>query len=64
MLYFINISGGCICGAGLETSSHKYGMFADTCVAYELVLSDGRLITCSKVLRLIFAAELFISNTY
>ena len=34
--------GGLVAGCGVETSSHKYGMFQHTCVAYEIVLSDGR----------------------
>ncbi|XP_014668705.1 PREDICTED: delta(24)-sterol reductase-like [Priapulus caudatus] len=40
--------GGLIMGCGIETSSHKYGLFQETCVAYELVLADGSLIRCSE----------------
>ena len=36
-------------GCGIETSSHKYGLFQHICVSYELVLGDGTLATCSKV---------------
>ena len=36
-------------GTGLESSSHKYGLFQHICVSYELVLADGSLVTCSKV---------------
>lgn len=36
--------GGLINGYGIEGSSHIYGLFADTCVAYEIILSDGRLV--------------------
>lgn len=36
--------GGLINGYGIEGSSHIYGLFADTCVAYEIVLADGRLV--------------------
>ena len=36
-------------GCGIETSSHKYGLFQHICVSYELVLGDGTLTTCSKV---------------
>ncbi|GJQ68037.1 hypothetical protein Trydic_g10670 [Trypoxylus dichotomus] len=40
--------GGLVMGTGIESSSHKYGLFQHTCVSYELVLSDGSLVTCSK----------------
>ena len=36
-------------GCGIETSSHKYGLFQHICVSYELVLGDGTLTTCNKV---------------
>ena len=36
-------------GCGIETSSHKYGLFQHICISYELVLGDGTLTTCSKV---------------
>lgn len=35
--------GGLIMGYGVETSSHKYGLFKDICTSYELVLADGTL---------------------
>jgi len=38
-----------VCGTGIETSSHKYGLFADACLEFELVMADGSLVTCSKV---------------
>uniref|UniRef100_A0A8D8LQB3 Delta(24)-sterol reductase n=1 Tax=Cacopsylla melanoneura TaxID=428564 RepID=A0A8D8LQB3_9HEMI len=41
--------GGIVLGQGLESSSHKYGMFHNNCISYELVLSDGSLVTCSKI---------------
>ena len=40
--------GGLIAGFGIETSSHKYGLFQHACVAYELVLPSGELVRCSK----------------
>jgi delta24-sterol reductase len=40
--------GGTICGAGLETSSHKYGLIADTVIAHEFVLASGEVINCSE----------------
>jgi len=40
--------GGLICGVGIETSSHKYGLFQHVCEAFELVLADGSLVRCSR----------------
>ena len=45
----IDISGGLIMGVGIETSSHKVGLFQHCCLSYELVLADGSLVKCSKV---------------
>jgi len=42
-------------GTGVESASHKYGLFQHICVSYELVLADGSLVTCSKVrVRILF----------
>nr|CAI5844807.1 unnamed protein product [Callosobruchus analis] len=40
--------GGLVMGTGIETTSHKYGLFQHTCLAYELVLCDGSVVHCSK----------------
>jgi delta24-sterol reductase len=40
--------GGLVMGTGIETSSHKFGLFQHICVSYELVLSSGEKIVCSK----------------
>ncbi|XP_021966010.2 delta(24)-sterol reductase [Folsomia candida] len=40
--------GGLICGAGLETSSHKYGLFHNTCISYEVVLASGEAVNANK----------------
>lgn len=40
--------GGLIMGVGIETSSHNFGLFQHCCVAFELVLADGSVVTCSK----------------
>ncbi|XP_031495519.1 delta(24)-sterol reductase [Nymphaea colorata] len=40
--------GGLINGYGIEGSSHIYGLFSDTVVAYEIVLSDGRLVRATR----------------
>lgn len=37
-------------GIGLESSSHKYGLFHETCIRYELIAANGDVIVCSKVL--------------
>lgn len=41
--------GGLIMGTGIESSSHIYGLFQHTCVAYELVLADGSHVRCTPV---------------
>lgn len=40
--------GGLIAGAGLETSSHRYGLFSDTVLSYEIITPDGNLVECNK----------------
>jgi len=35
-------------GVGIETSSHKFGLFNDSVVSAEVVLSSGEVVTCSK----------------
>jgi len=40
--------GGLIMGFGIETSSHKYGLFQYICTAYEMILADGSLVRCTK----------------
>ncbi|KAK3590755.1 hypothetical protein CHS0354_017269, partial [Potamilus streckersoni] len=40
--------GGLIMGVGVETSSHKYGLFQHCCASFELVLADGSVVKCSK----------------
>uniref|UniRef100_A0A2K5KR84 Delta(24)-sterol reductase n=1 Tax=Cercocebus atys TaxID=9531 RepID=A0A2K5KR84_CERAT len=32
---------------GIESSSHKYGLFQHICTAYELVLADGSFVRCT-----------------
>ena len=34
--------GGLVAGVGIETSSHIYGLFQHICIAFEIVLPDGR----------------------
>jgi len=39
--------GGLIMGFGVETSSHKYGLFQHICLSFDLVTAEGKLVTCS-----------------
>jgi len=39
--------GGLIMGTGIETSSHRWGLFQHVCLSFELVLPDGSLVECS-----------------
>ena len=40
--------GGLVMGTGIETTSHKFGLFQHICLSYELVMSDGSVIKCSE----------------
>lgn len=40
--------GGLVMGTGIESSSHRYGLFQHTCISFELILSDGSLVVCTK----------------
>ena len=40
--------GGLVMGGGIETTSHKYGLFQFICTSYELVMGDGSVKTCCK----------------
>lgn len=42
-------AGGLIMGTGIESSSHKYGLFQHICTAYELILADGSFVRCTPV---------------
>ena len=39
--------GGLIMGFGIETSSHRYGLFQHICTALEIVLPDGTFLRCT-----------------
>ena len=39
--------GGLLLGYGVESSAHKYGLFADTVVAAQVVLADGSVVRAS-----------------
>lgn len=40
--------GGLVMGVGIETSSHKYGLFNDTVLEVRVALADGTIMTCSR----------------
>ena len=40
--------GGLYMGVGIETSSHKYGLFNDSVVSAEIVLASGEVVTCGR----------------
>eukprot|EP00928_Gymnodinium_smaydae_P027461 TRINITY_DN21236_c0_g2_i1.p1 TRINITY_DN21236_c0_g2~~TRINITY_DN21236_c0_g2_i1.p1 ORF type:complete len:580 (-),score=103.68 TRINITY_DN21236_c0_g2_i1:201-1940(-) len=40
--------GGLYMGVGIETSSHKYGLFNDIVVEAEVILASGEVATCSR----------------
>lgn len=44
-------AGGLLLGYGIESTSHRHGLFADTVLAAELVLADGSVVTCSRTER-------------
>jgi delta24-sterol reductase len=40
--------GGLIMGFGVETSSHKYGLFQHICESFEIVTAEGKRVKCSS----------------
>jgi Delta24-sterol reductase len=40
--------GGLIMGFGVESSSHKYGLFQYICESFEIVTAEGELLKCTK----------------
>jgi len=40
--------GGLVMGGGIESTSHKYGLWQNICLKYELVLADGTVTTCTR----------------
>lgn len=53
--------GGLINGCGIESSSHKYGLFQHICNSYEIVTLNGELIVASKVFN-IFSEFYLLKN--
>jgi len=40
--------GGAVSGCSVESMSYKHGGFHDSCLEYEIVTSDGKIINCSN----------------
>jgi FAD/FMN-containing dehydrogenase len=40
--------GGAVAGCSVESSSHRYGGFHDSCLEYEVLTGRGEVITCSR----------------
>ena len=40
--------GGLVMGGGIESTSHKYGLFHHLCTEYEVVTADGELVTANQ----------------
>jgi FAD/FMN-containing dehydrogenase len=40
--------GGAVSGCSIESTSFRHGGFHDTCLEYEIVTGDGRVLTCSR----------------
>ena len=39
--------GGAVAGVGIESSSHRYGLVHDTMLELDVLLGDGRVVSCS-----------------
>ena len=39
--------GGAVAGVGIEASSHRHGLVHDTVLEIEVLLGDGRIVTCT-----------------
>lgn len=40
--------GGAVSGCSIESTSFEYGGFHDSCIEYEVITGDGRVLTCSR----------------
>ena len=40
--------GGLVMGGGIESTSHKYGLWQHICTSFEIVTADGSVKTCTK----------------
>src|SRR5206468_5122717 len=55
--------GGAVAGVGIESSSHRYGLVHDTMLELDVLLGDGRVVSCTAANE---HAELFFGfpNSY
>jgi FAD/FMN-containing dehydrogenase len=40
--------GGAVAGVGIESSSHRYGLVHDTVLELDVLLGDGRVVSCTR----------------
>ncbi len=40
--------GGAVSGCSIESMSYRYGGFHDSCLEYEVITGDGRILACSR----------------
>jgi FAD/FMN-containing dehydrogenase len=40
--------GGAVAGVGIESSSHRHGLVHDTVLELDVLLGDGRIVTCTR----------------
>src|SRR3981081_2246159 len=40
--------GGAVAGVGIEASSHRYGLVHDGVLEIDVLLGDGRIVTCTR----------------
>src|SRR5688500_4218616 len=40
--------GGAVAGVGIESSSHRHGLVHDTVLEIDVLLGDGRVVTCTR----------------
>src|SRR4030081_1775001 len=40
--------GGAVAGGGIEASSHRYGLVHDSVLEIDVLLGDGRIVTCTR----------------
>ncbi len=48
MFNFTAQIGGLVMGGGIESTSHKYGLFHYVCRRLEMVTADAEVVWCSK----------------
>ena len=54
--------GGAVAGVGIESSSHRYGLVHDGMLELDVLLGDGRVVTCTRTTNI--AIFFRLSNSY